>query len=60
MTAPHVQLNDDGSIQLRLSPEDAKILASHDTVKVLAFQDRFRSELFIAEAEAALRSEAVS
>lgn len=60
MSAPHVQLNPDGSVSLRLSSEEARILASHDTVKVWSLQSSFREKLFVAEAEAALRSEAVS
>jgi hypothetical protein len=60
MNAPHVQLNDDGSVSLRLSAEDARVLTGHDLCKLLALQERVRPKLFVAECEASLRSEAVS
>jgi hypothetical protein len=60
MNAPHVQLNDDGSVSLRLSGEAARVLASHDTVKVWALQSSFREKLFVAQCEAACKSESVA
>ncbi len=60
MNAPHVTILDNGDVQLRLSPEQARVLASHDTTKVWALQDAFRSKLFVAQCEAACRSEAVT
>ncbi len=60
MNPVHVTVNEDGSVSVRLSAADAMALASHDLCKVLALQNRFREKLFVAEAEAALRSEAVS
>jgi hypothetical protein len=60
MNAPHVQLNDDGSVSVRLSPEEARIFASHDTLKVWVIQSRFREKLFVAQMADACRSEAVT
>lgn len=60
MNAPHVQLNDDGSVSLRVSAEDARILSGYDQVAVLCWQDRFRPKLFVASMEAACKSEAVA
>jgi hypothetical protein len=60
MSAPHVQLLPDGSVQLRLSPEDTKVLTGHDQCKLMALQDRVRQSLVVPYFEAALKSEAVA
>lgn len=58
--APHISLQDNGDVQLRLVPEDVKALTGHDLTKLLALQDRIKAQLFICQMEAACRSEAAA
>lgn len=60
MTTPHIVIEDNGDVRLRLSSEDMKILMSHDEARVLGLRDRLRGPYFVAQCEAALRSEAAA